>query len=184
MAIKIEFDVKYGKNTIEIPINAGDKQFLDCGRGLSNLFDKTFTIINQIPTSETVSTKIAWKKHIISKCDVAEGIYDKSSGTMVYNANTFTAYLKNWEKFREPNFSENGYYYLYNTDDTLYTASVGDLLILREIQDPEPTSAKEFNALRTKYSNEGGILTGKESFLNYRPNGTPWKTNHIELIKG
>ena len=151
---------------------------------LSNLFDKTFTVINQIPTSQTVATKIAWTKHTISGCDLVSGIYDKSTGNMVYKANTFTAYLKDWQNYREPNFSDNGYYFIYGTDETLYTATAGDLIIFREIDDPVPTTAQEFNNLRTKYVNEGGILTGAEAYINYRADGKPWRTNHIELIKG
>ena len=114
---------------------------------LSNLYDKTFTIINQIPTSQTVATKIAWVKHTISGCEVVSGIYDKS-------------------------------------EKTLYTANVGDLVIFREIEDPAPTTLKEFNDLRTKYANEGGILTTVEAFINYHNDRTPWRTNHIELIRG
>ena len=150
---------------------------------LSNLYDKTFTVINQIPTSQTVATKIAWVKHTISGCDKADGIYDKSTGNMVYKANAFTAYLKNWQNYREPNFSEQGYYSLYRTEKTLYTANVGDLVIFREIDDPAPTTLKEFNDLRTKYANEGGILTTVEALINYHNDRKPWRTNHIELIK-
>lgn len=151
---------------------------------LSKLYDKTFTIINQIPTSATVSTKIAWVKRTIKGCDKTDGTYDKSTGTMVYKANTFTAYLKDWQNYREPNFSDNGYYSIYGTDETLYTANVGDLIIFREIEDPAPTTANEFNNLRSKYANEGGILTGVEAYINYHADGKPWRTNHIELIKG
>lgn len=150
---------------------------------LSNLFDKTFTVINQIPSSATVATKIAWVKHTIKGCDVVNGIYDKSTGNMVYKANTFTAYLKGWQNYREPNFSANGYYSIYKTEKGLYTANAGDLVVFREIDDPAPTTLQEFNALRTKYANEGGILTTVEAFINYHNDRTPWNTNHIELIK-
>lgn len=151
---------------------------------LSNLFDKTFTVINQIPTSQTVATKIAWVKHTISGCDVVSGIYDKSTGNMVYKANTFTAFLKDWKNFHEPNFFENGYYTIYMIDKNAYTADVGDLVIFREIEDPVPTTPKEFNDLRTKYSKEGGVITEKTAFINYHNDGEPWRTNHIELIRG
>ncbi len=151
---------------------------------LSNLYDKTFTIINQIPTSQTVATKIAWVKNTVTHCDKVSGVYDKSTGTMEYKANNFTAYVKSWENYREPNFSDNGYYSIYKTGKGLYTANVGDLVVFREIEDPAPTTLKEFNDLRTKYANEGGILTGAEAFINFENNGKPWETNHIELIKG
>lgn len=151
---------------------------------LSSLFDKTFTIINQIPTSTTAATKTEWVKHTISGCDVVSGIYDKSTGNMVYKANTFTAYLMDWQNYREPNFSDDGYYTVYKRNKTLYTANVGDLVIFRDIADTTPNTLQEFNALRTKYANEGGILTTVEAFINYHNDKTPWRTNHIELIKG
>lgn len=151
---------------------------------LSQLYDKTFTIINQIPTSETIATKIAWVKHTISGCDKSDGLYDKSTGNMVYKANTFTAYIKNWESYRDPNFSGNGYYSIYNRNPDLFTATPGDLVIFRAIDDPAPTTVKEFNDLRTKYAAEGGAITGAEAYINYRSAGVPWSTNHIELIKG
>ena len=148
---------------------------------LSNLYDKTFTIINQIPTSETVATKIAWRKNVLNGCDKVGRILDQSSGNMVYKANAFTAYIKDWERYLPPTFS--GYYGSYQTNNG-FTVAVGDLIIFREIEDPAPTSVQEFNALRTKYVNEGGILTGAEADINYKPDGTPWDTNHIEAIKG
>lgn len=151
---------------------------------LSNLYNKTFTIINQIPTSETVATKIAWVKHSISHCDKVGSIYDKSTGNMVYKVNTFTAYIKDWQNYREPSFSDDGYYSIYQTEKTAYTANVGDLVIFREIDDPAPTTLKEFNDLRSKYATEGGILTSVEAFINYKDGKTPWETNHIELVKG
>ena len=178
--MKIKFTVKYGENVIDIP----SALEVPKGSGLSNLYDKTFTIINQIPTSQTIATKIAWVKHTVEHCDKSDGIFDKSTGNMVYKANTFTVYLRDWQNYREPNFSESGYYSLYSTEKELYTAAVGDLVIFRGIDDPAPTTIKEFNDLRTKYANEGGILTGVEAFINYHSDLSPWRTNHIELIRG
>ena len=60
--------------------------------GLTKLNNKVFTIINQIPTSATVATKIAWKKYRFTNCGKRDGLYDKSSGTMSYKANTWTEY--------------------------------------------------------------------------------------------
>ena len=84
--MKIKFNVKNGENVINIPATVE----VPAGTGLSNLYDKTFTIINQIPSSQTVATKIAWVKHTVEHCDKADGIFDKSTGNMVYKANTFT----------------------------------------------------------------------------------------------
>lgn len=184
MSIKIPFNVKFGRNEIEIPCNTGKNIYCDYAEGLSPLNNLTFTLINQIPTSDTVATKIAWTKHVMQGCGKSSGIYDKSAGNMLYKANGFTAYLTEWRNYREPNFSKKGYYSVYDTEKELYTANVGDLLIFREIEESAPTSVREFNNLRAKYTSEGGVITGAEAFIEFKANGKPWRTNHIELIKG
>ena len=180
MSIKVEFDVKYGRNTIEIPI----KSYTDFAPvGTSNLNGQVFTIINQIPTSQTVTTKIAWKKYRLTDCGKRDGLYDKSSGTMAYRANTWTAYIMNWQQYKPPTWLDSGYYALADKSEH-YTANVGDLLIFYDIADNVPTTLQEFNALRDKYKDMGGIITSQEVYIKHKPNGTPWKTNHIECIKG
>jgi hypothetical protein len=78
--VQVGFDIKYGINRIEVVIDTCS------GNGLSDLFSETFTIINQIPTSQTIATKIAWKKHTIKTCDRRDGIFDKSTNTMTYKS--------------------------------------------------------------------------------------------------
>lgn len=183
--MKIGFKVKYGYNEIDIPVSEGKKLYPLSGTGLSNFRNETFTIINQIPQSASVATKRVWKKYTLTGCDKKDGIYDKSSGTMIYKANSFTAYISDWEHFKNPTWLSGGFYSL--TDDkkvNYYTANVGDLIIFSKIPDETPTSSTEFNALVNKYKDIGGIITGVNVFINHKPDGTAWKTNHIELIKG
>ncbi|WP_249311795.1 hypothetical protein [Congzhengia minquanensis] len=153
--------------------------------GLSNLNSEVFTIINQIPTSQTVATKSAWVKHTLTMCGKKDGLYDKTSGAMVFKANTWTAFIYNWEQYKKPLWTDGGYYAL--ADEKKgghFTVNVGDLLIFAEIPDAVPKTLQEFNALRDKYKDNGGIITGSEVYINYKPNGAPWSTNHIEIIKG
>ena len=183
--MKVGFKVKYGYNEIDIPVSKGEKLYPLSGNGLSDLNHETFTIINQIPQSPTVSTKIAWKKNVLTKCDRRDGLFDKSSGTMLYKANTFTAYIGEWEKFKSPNWLEGGFYALADVDkENYFTANVGDLLIFADIPDISPTTTAEFTALTQKYKDMGGIISGVNVYINHKPNGEPWRTNHIELIKG
>lgn len=149
---------------------------------LSDLFDKTVTVINAIPKTE--ETPAAWTKTVLSDCAVSGGIFDRSSGTMVYAANTFTVYARAWRKYRVPSFSDGGYYSVYPTEKDAFTANAGDLVILCAIDEDAPQTAKEFNDLRTKYAREGGILSSAEAFIRFKPDGTPWETNHIEMIRG
>ena len=181
---KISFDVKYGRNTIEIPFTAG-KSYGKSSPELSNLNNQVFTIINQIPTSQTVSTKVAWEKYRLDKCGKSDGLRDESSKTMAYKANTWTAYIGNWQEYKPPTWLDDGYYALSDDEKAeYYTANVGDLLIFADIPDETPTTLQEFNALRDKYKDIGGIITSQKAHTLYKSNGTPWPNNHIELIKG
>lgn len=183
--MKISFDVKYGHNTIDLPINTGEKVYANnTPIGLSDLDTDIFTIINQIPSSQTIATKTAWKKHRLVKCSKKDGIYDKSNGQMAYKANTWTAYIKDWQSYRKPLWVDGGYYTLTENDkDKYFTVNVGDLLIFADIADNAPLSIQEFNALKDKYKDCGGVITGTEVYINYKNNGEPWRTNHIEVIK-
>lgn len=152
---------------------------------LSDLFSDTYTIINQIPASETNAAKVAFKMRRITMCGKKDGLYDKSSETMIYRTNTWTVRTKDWRLYRKPVWTESGYYFLSDDEKAQYfTVCPGDLLIFGEINDSAPVSITEFNELRDKYRNNGGIITGSEVFINYRADGSPWVTNHIKIIKG
>lgn len=152
---------------------------------MSNLFSETFTIINQIPQSPTVPTKVLWKKHFITNCDRRDGIFDRSTGTMAYKANAWTVWCKDWEKYKPPIWTADGYYTLGDDEkDDYFTANVGDLIVFAEIPDIVPTTVAEFQALVNKYRENGGQITQAQSYINYHADGRPWATNHIEMIKG
>lgn len=152
---------------------------------LSILSNETFTIINQIPQAPNIATKSRWKKNVLRNCDKKDGLLDKSSGTMVYKANTFTVFLTEWQNYKAPTWFENGYYSMADVDKNgYYTANVGDLIIFADIPDETPTTTAEFTALTQKYKDIGGLISGVNVYINYKPDGTPWKTNHIELVKG
>ncbi len=152
---------------------------------LSDLFGDTYTIVNQIPLSETNAAKTAFKMRRITMCGKRDGLYDKSSDTMIYRTNTWTVRTKEWRLYKRPVWTEGGYYALSDNEKAQYfTVCPGDLLIFGEISDAAPVSITEFNALRDKYRNNGGIITGSEIFIHYRADGSPWATNHIKIIKG
>lgn len=149
----------------------------------SNLKNKTFTIINQIPQSAAVATKKAWKKSTVKDCGMINGIIDRTTGTMIYKANTFTAFIGDWKKYRAPDWLDGGYYAL-SDKDKYFTVNVGDLIVFSDIPDLAPTTIQEFQALVTKYKDNGGTVSSAQAYINYKSDGTPWKTNHIEAIKG
>lgn len=151
---------------------------------LSNLNGEVFTIINQIPTSQDIATKVKWIKHRLVNCGKKDGIYDKSSGQTFYKANTWTAYIHDWQNYVKPLWCDNGYYGLSDEEkEKLFTVNVGDLLIFADIPDEAPTTLQEFKNLCDKYRDCGGTITGAEAYIKFKNNGMPWKTNHIEVIK-
>ncbi len=104
---------------------------------------------------------------------------------MAYKANAWTVWCKDWENYKPPIWTANGYYTLGDDEKNDYfTANVGDLVVFVEIPDVEPVNIKEFNDIVNKYRDNGGVITSAQSYINYRADGTPWKTNHIEMIKG
>lgn len=151
---------------------------------LSNLYNQTYTIINQIPTSQSNGKKRLWIKHTLRQCDSVGGIYDKTSGTMFLSDETFTVYIRSWQDYRPPVWTDGGYYALPdNIKPGYFTASSGDLIIFREIDDPAPADGDEYDALIEKYAKMGGTISDVEVYINYKPDSTPWRTNHIEIIK-
>lgn len=183
--MKIPFQAKFGVNTIDLPINTGDKLYFDNASGLTEFNGETYTIINRIPKSAGTAETARFQKYTLNHCGRQGGIYDRTSGQMFYKANTWTVYLCDWQTFRPPNWMDGGYYALSESEQEKYfTANVGDLLIFADVSDAAPASISEFSALAAKYKDCGGMITGTEVYIRYKPNGTPWKTNHIEVVKG
>lgn len=150
---------------------------------LSKLMNKTFTIINRIPASANNAQITAYKKYLLIGCGVQGGFIDKSSGTMVYKSNVWTAWISDWRHYKPPTWTDSGYYGM-SSKDGFYTASNGDLLIFADISDAAPETSQEFQTLVNKYKDMGGLITAANPYINYNATGMPWKTNHIELIKG
>ena len=153
---------------------------------LSKFGTKTFTIINQIPKSENDTSKTKWQKHILTHCDVRNGVYDKSTGVFSGRGNLWTVYIYDWQFYKPPIWSKDGYYFLDDLKKEKYfTVNVGDLIIFENIPDKVPTSISEFSELEKKYRQNGGTVSNCEAFIRFKRDGkTPWKTNHIEAVKG
>ena len=151
---------------------------------MSRLKNKTFTIINRIPTSPENAQIAAYEKYLLKGCDFRLGFFDKSAEAIVYKSNTWTAWLDDWQHYKSPTWLDGGYYALTADEKNgFYTANNGDLLIFADISDDAPRNTSEFQALVSKYKDLGGLISSAEAYINYNSK-KPWKTNHIELIKG
>lgn len=150
---------------------------------LSNLYNQTFTIINQIPESQTKHKKVAWTKHILKRCDKVGGIYDKSQNAMVLTSGEYTVYIKDWQDYVMASWNGCGFYGNEEKRQNHFTLAKGDLIIFDEILDSVPTSGDEYDALIEKYADNSMTVADFEVFINYRADGTPWDINHIEVMK-
>ena len=146
---------------------------------MTNLFDKTFTVINQIPKSSFSGHKISWEKHLIKGCVCTGGMYDKSKKAISLSGGKFTVYIKDIEKFKPPCFSKNtqdGYYSIPEDErKNFFTLGKGDLIVFDDIADDVPKDIEEYDALIEKYSENMLTVSGYEVF-----NVKGWQTNHIE----
>lgn len=148
-----------------------------------NFNTETFTIINQIPTSQDVSKKIKWIKHTIDKCSKHDGIYDKTNNQMINRVNTWTAYIGDWQSYKKPSWN-NGYYSLADDEkENFFTINIGDLIIFDTIDDTTPTTLQEFKDLCDKYRDNGGTVSNTQAYISYKANGEGFRTNHIEAVK-
>lgn len=147
---------------------------------LTNLFDKTFTVINQIPKSNFSGQKVSWEKHVLKGCACTGGIYDKSKKAISLSGGKFTVYIKNVEKFKPPCFAEkaeDGYYSAPRDKRAdFFTLGKGDLIVFDIIPDEVPKSVEEYDALIEKYGTNMMTVSGYEVF-----NVKDWRTNHIEV---
>lgn len=181
--IPVAIRIKFGTSTVDIPITIGDKIYFDnAPQNLSELNSEVFTIINQIPTSADNAAVKEWKMYKLRKCDKKDGLYDKAKNQMYFKENAWTAFLSNWQSYKKPLWTDGGFYSLEDKTDC-YTVNIGDLLIFADVSESVPTSRAEFEQLKAKYKNCGGTVTGCEVYVNYKRNGQPWKSNHIEVIK-
>lgn len=154
-------------------------------RSLSDFNNQVFTLINRVPRDTETSATGSYIKHVLKNCGKKSGIYDRASGTMAYSANSWTAYLYDWKAYKPANWLDGGYYQMSAEEKANYfTVAVGDLLIFADIQDEKPATLNEFNAIKERYKDIGGIISSFEVYIQYKPNGEPWNTNHIEAVKG
>lgn len=158
--MQVDFNVVYGKNTINIPI----EQYLEQAIGRKNtaLFNKKCTIYNDIPAVATVGSPRRWDRFVIDFCSVQGGALNAQTGTVsnVVNAKTVITQDTNRylpvDKYKE--LPEN-------KRADFYTVQVNDFVVFDEVDDVVENSA-DWQALQTKYKNNGIKITSVYPYLN------------------
>ena len=157
--MKIEFNVKYGKNVIEIPTPETVRVSMSTP-GTADFFNKKVTIYNDVP-SDGVNPR-RFDRFVIEKCNIQKGVLQSADGTIEKVVNAQTIITKDIEHYKTP----LEYARLPADEKNKYfTANVNDFVVLAEVDDIVTTS-REFQELQVKYKNNGFSVTAVNEYLN------------------
>ena len=157
--LKVEFNVKYGKNVIEIPIDENAKP-KHKPYHKNDKFTQKCTIYNDIP-ADGVNDR-SFNRFVIEKCLVYGGTAERSvNGTIQNIVNAQTVITKDIERYKTP----LDYAHLPVDEKTkYYTANANDFIVFAEVDDIVTTSL-EFRDLQDKYKNNGMSITAANPYI-------------------
>ena len=150
--MKVEFNVKYGKNVIEIPITEKTSPKFQKD-GMTRLFDKKVTIYNDI-ASDGVNAR-RFDRFVLDRCMIYNQATETADGTIGRVVNAQNVITKDVEHYKTPiEYAKLPA----DEKEKFYTVQVDDFVVLAEIDDVVTTS-REFQALQEKYKNNGFSVT-------------------------
>lgn len=151
--MKIGFDVKWGHNEIEIPIEQYIAKMNNGSLGLKNQFVKKVTIYNDIPYDGVNLRR--FDRFVIDRCLIYNQLTESADGTINKLVNTQNVITKDVEHYKSP------YEYSLLAEDereSFYTARPNDFVVYGEVDDVV-TEQSEFTAIQKKYKNNGFLVT-------------------------
>lgn len=157
--MKIQFTPHYGENTLEIPITNETKPLFQAN-DFANLFRSSVTIYNDIPAGAIEARH--FDRFVIPRCNIQGGYVTKTDGTVQNIVNAKTVITKAVELYK-PSME----YAALPVDEreNFFTASVGDLIVLAEVDDII-TTAQEFSALKQKYRNNSLQIVSASAYIH------------------
>ena len=157
--MKVEFNVKYGKNVIDIPITDETKpKYRPYGK--NDKFTDKVTIYNDI-ASDGVNPR-RFDRFVIDKCLVYEQLTESADGTIQRIVNAQNVITKDVEHYKTP----LEYARLpVDEKEKFYTVQVDDFVVLAEVDDVVTTS-REFQDLQSKYKNNGFSVTAVNEYIH------------------
>lgn len=157
--MKVEFDVKWGHNEIDIPITNDTRPKFQ-PYSLGNRFTKKVTIYNDIP-SDSVNLR-QFDRFVIDKCLIYNQVTEGADGTIQKIINTQNVITKDVEHYKDPVV----YKQLPSDEkDNYYTVQIDDFVVFGEVDDVVTTS-KEFQALQQKYKDNGFSVTAVNASIH------------------
>ena len=150
--MKVEFNVKWGKNVIEIPIEESCKP-KHRKYGKNNKFFQKVTIYNNV--DETVAEGRHWDRFVIEKCLVYSGFSEGTDGTVQTIANAKNIITKDVMRYKSP-----VEYALLPVDqrENYFTVQIDYFVVFGEVED-EVTTPIEWRNLQEKYKKNGMSIT-------------------------
>lgn len=150
--MKVEFDVKWGRNVIEIPIPESVVRPFDKG-GQTNLFSKKVTIYNDVE-SDGVNPR-SFNRFVIDECMIYNQVAEGGEGTIQKIVNAQNVITRDVKHYKSP----IEYARLpVDEKEKFFTVNIDDFVVLGEVDDVVTTS-REFQALQEKYANNGFSIT-------------------------
>lgn len=151
--MKVGFDVKYGHNEIEIPVEHFFASIKNHSFGLKNKFTDKVTIYNDIP-SDGVNLR-RFDRFVIDKCLIYNDLAESADGTVQRIVNSQNVITKDVEHYKTPlEYSQLAE----DERDNYYTVQIDDFVVYGEVDDVVTTS-KEWQTLQQKYANNGFSVT-------------------------
>lgn len=159
--MKVKFNVKYGENEIDIPIEGQSSQRPSFDRGgLTDLWAQKVTIYNDIPADAVNNRR--FDRYVIDKCNVQGGIVSKADGTVENIVNAVTVITRSIDHYKTPTDYKDTPIDLAND---FFTVQIGDFVVLGEVDDIV-TTGREFSELQQKYANNGFVIRTVSAYNN------------------
>lgn len=147
--MKVGFDVKYGHNEIDIPIEQYIARLNNGNFGLRNVFTGKVTIYNDTPADNVNSRR--FDRFVIDRCLIYNQLTESADGVMQKTVNAQNVIIKDIEHYKPPaEYDSLAEYERKN----FYTVKVNDFVVLDEVDDVV-TNSQEWIALQKKYKKKG-----------------------------
>ncbi len=150
--MKVEFKVKYGKNTIYIPDTSEAKPKFR-PYNITNKYKDKVTIYNDVVNSEGLRV---FNSCVIDKCMIYNQLVESADGTIQRVVDTQNIITKDTEHYKP--ISE----YAKLTQEerkNYYTVQVDDFIIF-DVVDDVVTTGMEFKELQEEHKGNGLLVTG------------------------
>lgn len=158
--MKVGFNVKYGRNEIDIPVEGYLKSLKDHSLGLKNKFTDKITIYNDIPADDVNLRH--FDRFVIDKCLIYNQISEGADGTIQRIVNSQNVITKDVEHYKSPSeYKELPEYEKSN----YYTVQIDDFVVLGEVDDVVTTS-REYQQLQERYSDNGFLVTAVNASIH------------------